>query len=49
MSVQVSVCSHIVGDVCEMFFSVDVCIYILFLCFSDCHKSTCAFFIVMLI
>ena len=33
-------------------FSVDVCIYSIYsiiLCFSDCHDSTCAFLIVMLI
>ena len=30
-------------------FSVDVCIYSIILCFSDCHDSTCAFLIVMLI
>jgi len=35
--------------VCEMFFSVDVCIYSIILCFSDCHDSTCAFLIVMLL
>ena len=29
--------------------SVDVCIYSIILCFSDCHDSTCAFLIVMLI
>ena len=33
---------------CEMLFSVDVCIYSIILCFSDCHDSTCAFLIVML-
>ena len=31
------------------FFSVDVCIYNTILCFSDCHDSTCAFLVVMLI
>ena len=31
-----------------MLFSVDV-FTVLFLCFSDCHDSTCAFLIVMLI
>ena len=30
-------------------FSVDVCSYSIILCFSDCHDSTCAFLIVMLI
>ena len=30
-------------------FSVDVCIYSIILCFSDCRDSTCAFLIVMLI
>ena len=30
-------------------FSVDVCIYSIILCFSDCHDSTFAFLIVMLI
>ena len=30
-------------------FSVDVCIYSIILCFSDCYDSTCAFLIVMLI
>ena len=30
-------------------FSVDVCIYSIILCFSDCHDSTCAFLIVMLL
>ena len=30
-------------------FSVDVCIYSIILCFSDCHDSTCAFLIVMFI
>ena len=30
-------------------FSVDVCIYSIILCFSDCHDSTCAFLIVILI
>ena len=30
-------------------FSVDVYIYSIILCFSDCHDSTCAFLIVMLI
>ena len=30
-------------------FSVDVCIYSIILCFSDCHDSTYAFLIVMLI
>ena len=34
---------------CEMLFSVDVCIYSIILCFSDCHDSTCAFLIVMLL
>ena len=34
---------------CEMLFSVDVCIYSIILCFSDCHDSTCVFRIVMLI
>ena len=29
--------------------SVDVCIYSIILCFSDCHDSTCAFLIVILI
>ena len=33
---------------CEMLFSVDVCIYSIILCFSDCRDSTCAFLIVML-
>ena len=30
-------------------FSVDLCIYSIILCFSDCHDSTCGFLIVMLI
>ena len=30
-------------------FSVDVCIYSIILCFSDCRDSTCAFLIAMLI
>ena len=30
-------------------FSVDVYIYSIILCFSDCHDSTCAFLIVMFI
>ena len=30
-------------------FSVDVYIYSFILCFSDCHVSTCAFLVVMLI
>ena len=30
-------------------FSVEVCIYSIILCFSDCDDSTCAFLIVMLI
>ena len=34
---------------CEMLFSVDVCIYSIILCFSDRHGSTCAFLIVMLL
>ena len=34
---------------CEMLFSVEVCIYSIILCFSDCHDSTCAFQIVMLL
>ena len=31
------------------YFSVDVCIYSIILCFFDCHDSTCAFLIVVLI
>ena len=38
---------------CVKCFSVDVCIYSIILCFSDCHDSTvvstCAFLIVMFI
>ena len=34
---------------CEMLFGVDVCTYSIILCFSDCHDSTCAFLIVMLL
>ena len=33
---------------CKMLFSVDVCIYSIIVCFSDCPDSTCAFLIVML-
>ena len=43
VSVQVSACNHIVGRLCVKCFSVDVCIYSIILCFSDCHDSTCAF------
>ena len=46
VSVQVSVCNHIV---CVKCFSVDVCIYSIILCFSDCHDSIGAFLIVMLL
>ena len=34
---------------CEMLFSVDVCIYSIIVCVSECPDSTCAFLIVMLI
>ena len=34
---------------CEMLFSVDVGIYSIILRFSDCHDSTCAFLIAMLL
>ena len=44
VSVQVSACNHIVGRLCVKCFSVDVCIYSIILCFSDCHDCTCASF-----
>ena len=34
---------------CVKRFTAYVCIYIIILCFSDCHDSTCVFLIVILI
>ena len=30
-------------------FSVDVCIYSIILCFSDCHDSTCASSVLLIV
>ena len=45
------VCVHLYSRwMCVKFFLVLMYVFtVLFLCFSDCHESTCAFLIVMLI